>query len=145
MRQKEVLDVGCGNKPLGDINVDLQKHPNVHGLIFIRADARNLPFRDKIFARSLSHHCIEHVDDPHQMIQEMKRVTRGKIEIRTPLLFSYDYRFMFKGRIHKHWFLPYWFRKAGFVTNIRVNMARPVVLGKRFPIPLVFYEIKASS
>jgi len=81
-----ILDVGCGNKPRGDINIDFVKQtvPN-----FIRADALNLPFRDNVFSHARSYHVIEHVGNPLKMISELKRVASA-VEIITPSAFSMD-------------------------------------------------------
>ena len=81
-----ILDVGCGNKPRGDVNIDFVKQtvPN-----FVRADALNLPFRDNVFSHACSHHVIEHVENPLKMISELKRVT-SSVEIFTPSAFDMD-------------------------------------------------------
>ena len=74
------LDVGCGNRPKGDYNVDFidQKVPN-----FYKASAYNLPFPDKMFDKVFCFHTIEHLEDPCRAIREMKRVGK-ELEIRVP-------------------------------------------------------------
>lgn len=71
------LDVGCGNRPTGDVNVDLypEKNPyrkteNIQPITetkkipnFIRSDAFHLPFKDGCFGEVVSNSVLEHVDD----------------------------------------------------------------------------------
>lgn len=95
-----ILDVGCGHRPQGDVNVDLFPEPTVHrcadqrvnddvGLHvheipnFIKADACHLPFRDNAFKSSYTWHLIEHLVDPEAFLRELMRVS-GEIEVRCP-------------------------------------------------------------
>ena len=97
----EKLDVGCGHRPKGDVNVDLFVEAtahraadqrvnddvplNVHRIPnFVRADACHLPFRDGAFGRSYSWHLIEHVQDPNLFLSEILRVSAEKVEVRCP-------------------------------------------------------------
>jgi len=99
------LDVGCGNNPRGDINVDLfieetSHRPKQHALnpqkipIFVKADIHKLPFREGIFNQCWCSHVIEHRGvRVIEAIREMQRITNGVITIVVP------------HRIHerKHW------------------------------------------
>ena len=148
------LDVGCGNFPRGDVNIDLRGAGSVHRFCrdkirvkaiknFVRADAEHLPFRNKIFPESISSHSIEHVKNPVRMISEMKRVTRGTVNVISPLSCSYEYLFWLRERVHTFWFLPHWFKKSGFKTNIVMKLIRPELLNRQLPLWFPYFEIVA--
>jgi len=97
----QLLDVGCGHRPKGDVNVDLFPEPTAHRCVdqrvnddvalhvheipnFVRADACHLPFRDGAFNGSYSWHLIEHLVDPEAFLRELMRVSAEKIEVRCP-------------------------------------------------------------
>ena len=87
------LDIGSGRNPRGTINID-RPDSNHHragkpikilrNINFLYADAQNLPFRDKTFTRSFSHHVLEHIPNPHKALQEMNRVTQTKVKLMVP-------------------------------------------------------------
>ena len=96
-----VLDVGCGHRPKGDVNVDLFPEPtahrsadqrvnddvrlNVHKIVnFVVADACHLPFREGSFVKVYSWHLIEHLGNPSGFLEECCRVAAEKIEVRCP-------------------------------------------------------------
>jgi len=96
-----VLDVGCGHRPRGDVNVDLFVEAtahraadqrvnddvplNVHRIAnFVRADASHLPFRDGVFRKVYSWHLIEHLSEPESFLTECCRVAAEDIEVRCP-------------------------------------------------------------
>jgi len=129
------LDVGCANRPKGDVNVDLFiRKPNPHienqliepSIIpnFVLADACHLPFSGKCFDQVFSSHLIEHVDDPYLLLRELIRVSSKVTEIYTP------HRFYKMGNpIHKCHFTQTWFNKAlkkigceNFVTEIPTDL-----------------------
>lgn len=85
------LDVGCGSRPQGDVNIDLLiKDDDPHGVDihsipnFIVADANFLPFQNKKFSKVTCIHVMEHVLDEQQIYEELSRVANGIIEIRVP-------------------------------------------------------------
>lgn len=95
----KVLDVGCGTKPKGDVNIDFfggglnpQTGDQVQGEFmsrekienFVIADAAHLPFKDESFNVVFSSHTIEHVQDPLLMLREMYRVAKRKVIVRFP-------------------------------------------------------------
>jgi hypothetical protein len=96
-----VLDVGCGHRPRGDVNVDLFVEATAHRAAdqrinddvalhvheipnFVRADACRLPFRDGVFRRVYSWHLIEHLQEPEAFLDECCRVAAEEIEVRCP-------------------------------------------------------------
>lgn len=86
----KIVDIGCGDATLWKIHglygkenivlvdIDLYDHPN-----FVRADAHNLPFKDKSFDIALLCEILEHVEDPVQVLREAKRVA-SRILITVP-------------------------------------------------------------
>lgn len=117
------LDVGCGARPKGDVNVDFfgggfnpQTGNQIQGDCmtprriknFIIADATNLPFRDGIFNVVFSSHTIEHVENPTRMFRELCRIARRKVIICCPHRKG-------SGAVmpyHLHYFDEAWFKKA---------------------------------
>lgn len=94
-----MLDVGCGTRPKGDVNVDFfsggfnpQEGDQARGEFlsprkirnFVVADAMHLPFRDEGFNVVFSSHTIEHVKNPALMLREMCRVAKRKAILRCP-------------------------------------------------------------
>lgn len=72
------LDVGCGDHPRGNVNVDLC------GKVDVKADGCHLPFRDGCFSFVFCIHVIEHVQDPYRLLRELMRVANGEIYLRCP-------------------------------------------------------------
>jgi len=122
------LDVGCGHRPTGDVNVDLFSEPSAHRCVdqrvnddvalhvheisnFVRADACCLPFRECSFRKSYSWHLIEHLVDPELFLREMMRVSAEEIEVRCPNGKYYSCRGETKP-LHLHNFSLAWFREV---------------------------------
>lgn len=101
-----ILDVGCGNKPTGDVNVDLYiksgKHrgsrqwayrkplfsPEIPNLIC--ADIHALPFPDGIFQEVHCFDVLEHKGiNFYEAINELLRVAKVFIEIAVPSIWDY--------------------------------------------------------
>ncbi len=93
------LDVGCGSRPKGDVNVDFFKHGwnrqeadqdkgeyvNPHSIPnFVVASAEALPFRSGVFDVAYSSHTIEHVYHPFKMLRELARVSKRKVVVKCP-------------------------------------------------------------
>jgi len=84
----EVLDVGCGTHPKGDVNVDLyvtvkeRKTQTFVDVKFIetknlvKADAHHLPFKNETFDKIICSHTIEHLLQPYIALKEMYRVLK---------------------------------------------------------------------
>ena len=94
-----MLDIGCGSKPTGDVNVDSfkqgwnpQEGDQKKGVFvdpkkipnFVVADAHHLPFKDNSFNVAFSSHTVEHLTHPTKMLKEMSRVTKRKVIVRYP-------------------------------------------------------------
>jgi len=90
-----ILDVGCGDRGRGTVNVDLCRKTSVdlyerdninanQTLNFVQATIYNLPFRDNIFQKVLCYHLLEHLKQPKQAIKELIRVSKYEIEIIVP-------------------------------------------------------------
>jgi uncharacterized protein YbaR (Trm112 family) len=77
-----VLDVGCGDDPKGDVNVDIYI-PSLIPNNFILASAELLPFKNNSFDIVRSAYVIEHNLSPIEMIKEHFRVCSKKVEIYT--------------------------------------------------------------
>lgn len=100
MTELKVLDIGCGNKPRGTVNIDLFPEHTIHrgGFVainhpericnFVKADASHLPFRTNSFDLILSSHCLEHLDTPIEALKEWMRVATWQVKFRVPHRFS---------------------------------------------------------
>lgn len=77
-----ILDIGVGNRPRGDVNLDVWSNP----LCNIIGDVHLLPFRNGVFSKILCSQVLEHLDDPHFALSEIKRTLRvdGRTHIDVP-------------------------------------------------------------
>jgi len=74
------LDVGCGEHPKGDVNVDIYA-PNNIPQNFVLASAEYLPFKKNIFDLVYSSYVIEHCLNPAQFIKDQVRCSNNKVLI----------------------------------------------------------------
>jgi ubiquinone/menaquinone biosynthesis C-methylase UbiE len=76
----KVLDVGCGDRPKGDVNLDLFFYGKWKN--FIIGEAHHLPFKNEAFNKVYSKHFLEHLENPLKFFKEAKRVLKngGTIE-----------------------------------------------------------------
>ena len=90
---KMILDVGCGSRPCGDVNLDLFQGDTPHHIGFIdgrqymnftQGSADTLPFRDGVFDLVYISHVLEHLPDTHKALRELARVTSKAAIIRVP-------------------------------------------------------------
>jgi len=81
-----IIDIGCGGRPKGDVNIDLFFKENPHTVFkieprkirnFIIADAHQLPIRSNSFDLAICHHVLEHLINPAQALREMKRIAKS--------------------------------------------------------------------
>lgn len=112
------LDVGCGNIPRGDINVDLYKrdNPQIEQYRNVKVDPREipqfilasglfLPFQKDVFDVVFCYDVLEHTDQPHKMLKELLRVSKYRVEIQTPHRFGKWAKMPY----HKSYFSIKWF------------------------------------
>jgi SAM-dependent methyltransferase len=126
------LDVGCGSKPTGDVNVDfcvrgwnIQEGDQKRGEFlnpkvipnFVVADAEHLPFKDNIFNVVFSSHVIEHVHNPFLMLKEMCRVSKRKVVVRCPHRKGSGAKRPF----HLHYLDEEWFEDAASKLGLNVK------------------------
>ncbi len=71
----KILDVGCGDRPKGDVNVDLFFYMKCEN--FIVAEAHHLPFKNSVFEIVYSKHCLEHLKNPLNFFKEAKRILKN--------------------------------------------------------------------
>jgi len=92
-----MLDIGCGNRPRGDVNCDMYLDETPHIMIkhridakkmtnFVLCDAMHLPFRDKSFDIVNASQVLEHVINPASLLSEMRRISRETVTIDVPNL-----------------------------------------------------------
>jgi ubiquinone/menaquinone biosynthesis C-methylase UbiE len=70
----QILDVGCGDRPVGDVNLDRFYYGKWKN--FIIAEVHYLPFKNNMFEKIHSKHCLEHFENPLKFFQEAKRVLK---------------------------------------------------------------------
>lgn len=90
----EILDVGCGNAPLGTVNMDLnlgQRRPDLPE-VFVSTNAPNpvkassdfIPFNENSFETVISTAMLEHVPNPTKCLLEMVRVATKQVKFTVP-------------------------------------------------------------
>ena len=98
------LDLGCGNTPTGDVNVDLpssERHRDGTKLVpkkihnFIYASSYALPFRNNSFDDVVSFHLLEHLETPLTALREMIRVSKNVVTVVVPA-------FAYRGECGEH-------------------------------------------
>jgi ubiquinone/menaquinone biosynthesis C-methylase UbiE len=87
----ESLNVGCGGDPWGEVRLDINRDVKPTVL----ADAHFLPFVNGSFDLVLSSHCLEHLNQPLQALNEIMRVTCRKIVLRFPTEEAERWLFLF--------------------------------------------------
>ena len=70
-----VLDVGCGDRPTGDVNLDRFYYGKWNN--FVIGEAHHLPFKNNVFDKVYSKHCLEHFENPLKFFKEAKRVLKN--------------------------------------------------------------------
>ena len=110
-----ILDVGCGKHKRGDVGVDLSRN----SLADVIADAQHLPFRDESFDIAISHHMIEHLQKPVQCVEEMLRISKGRVKIVCPHRFGHYAKI---ASDHINFFNKRWFGRLAGKLNVKENI-----------------------
>jgi len=150
-----VLDVGCGSRPKGTVNVDLRANVESQHLMltprqipnFFHGKGELLPFRDNAFDKVICHHVIEHVEEPLRFLSELLRVSKSVVELRCPHRLSQNP--LKRSKHHKNFFNATWFRKTlrknkkvkGFMVEITKYKPFPSYL---FSFCVFPYEITVT-
>ncbi len=79
---KLILDIGCGENPRGNLNVDCYI-PNNLPQNFILANAEHLPIGNNSVDTVLSYYNIEHLINPAIFIRNIHEIAKNKVEITT--------------------------------------------------------------
>lgn len=66
------LDVGCGERKIGEIGIDVRLTPYVDLL----ASTYSLPFKDETFDRVCMFEVLEHLEKPTEALREIGRVLK---------------------------------------------------------------------
>lgn len=67
-----IVDVGCGENPRGDVNIDIVKTTFCN----LVASAEQLPIRDFSSDVVLCSQVLEHLDQPNALLKEINRILR---------------------------------------------------------------------
>jgi predicted SAM-dependent methyltransferase len=78
------LDVGCGTRKRGKVNVDI--NPEVKPDVV--CDARFLPFKNKTFEKVYAFNVLEHIKEYPQALSEICRVCNRKVIIRFDKIYN---------------------------------------------------------
>lgn len=119
-----ILDVGCGNNPHGDVNIDIRKlrHKN-----FIRAEGSYLPFKASVFNIVYCFHVLEHSLEPTRIIEECKRVVNGSIIFKVPNNPIWDlndrsHLYSWNRYTFEHFLMKHGFRRVQVLSGHRLPM-----------------------
>lgn len=132
----EVLDVGCGTEPTGDVNIDFVGYAEKYKITnlknvknFVNSDARNLPFRDESFSTVRLHHIIEHLENPLEALREAQRVAKCRVIVHVP-----NYPLEKETKYHLYswnkWTLRNLLEKAGFSKITIIEGAERQICGQ---------------
>lgn len=150
-----VLDVGCGDRPRGNVNCDLFMGYTPHTTKkriryinpktipnFVKCSANFLPFKDKSFHISYCFDVLEHKGvNFSKAFFELVRVTQRTVKFRVPHRFYRESKFHWSCKWHAN--RPFsvlsiekWLKKNGFNPIINVSWKyypRSILCLIRFP------------
>jgi len=99
---QRILDIGCGDGKIDHLIMQKKKVDIIGVDVLVRDttyipvqeyDGRALPFNDNEFDSAIFIDVLHHIDNPHDILKEAKRVTKGKIIIKDHLregVFAYS-------------------------------------------------------
>lgn len=146
-----ILDVGCGNKPCGHVNVDLYMKKSQHRLSslkkipnLVKADALHLPFAANSFLEVHSNHLIEHLEEPEQFIRECLRVAKERVVITCPHRYSRQGLRLKQSSTaaHKNFFSVSWFHQTLSYLPHKVSCSTVPKPHKFIPLIQLPHEIR---
>jgi len=96
-----ILDVGCGHRFSGDVNLDLFIEATHHRSLnqrkvddkpldvksipnFVKGTAEDLPFRSRVFDEVVCFHTLEHIPNVGKALRELVRVSGEVVRIVVP-------------------------------------------------------------
>jgi len=145
----EVLDVGYGNRPYGDVNVDPRK---LRLKNFIRAVGQQLPFQESAFKFVHCSHVLEHCLEPTKVVDECKRVVSGSIIFKVPNnpiwdLNDWSHLYSWNRHTFKHFLMKQGFKKVRILSGHRlpmldISLLRQKTMLKRWLDTLFFVIIR---
>ncbi len=132
------LDVGSGEVPTGDVNVDRFLYVQAKDRTSIRtkadviADAHFLPFRERSFDEVYSSHLIEHVWNPAGFLRECERIARKRVVIKCPSRWAKGHR---RNQFHLWSMTRKWFARMGYSSTADFRLLRiyPIPFGAILP------------
>jgi len=74
----KTLDVGCGDRPTGDVNLDLFYYGR--GKNYVIGEAHHLPFGNRVFEKVYCSNALEHFANPLAFFKEARRVSNGWLQ-----------------------------------------------------------------
>ena len=101
------IDIGCGNSKKNDfIGIDILKLEGVD--IVHDLNVFPYPFRDNEIDEVWMDQCLEHLDNPIRVVEEINRICKNgaKVTIGVPFFRSF---YAYIDPTHKNFFTPYWF------------------------------------
>lgn len=114
------LNLGCGHFKICDVNVDIDESYNPD----IVHDLNQVPYPFGKFNTVLLHHCLEHLNDPDEILKEIYRILnpggRAIIVVPSPLNKNY------KSKHHKHFFT-----KSSLRDLVRKYFDKEITFGYR--------------
>jgi len=153
INEMNVLDIGCGCRPRGDVNVDLYVGKTIHRTRlqeinpkqirnFVKADSLHLPFKTNSFDNVVSYHVIEHVDNPTLFLKECVRVVKKQVVIVCPHAWARGKLFR-RNMAHKSYFRCRWFIQSLKQFYMEVKRIDKPLFGIPF-LPNWFSEIQVT-
>lgn len=118
------LDIGCGYRPNGTINIDKSLYPyeaegdkSKKAPVDLLAIGEYLPFRDNTFLYVHSSQVIEHCYNPKRFIEESLRVCIKEVIIKCP----HNKGVASKMKYHHFYFNEDWFNKQWKISYVNIS------------------------